>query len=157
MPEQQPVREENIVRDDEIVYRLISSPEGYNEITGVSPECFRLFRKNESYVSVERAKYCSLDDALSNGGKIKMWFADGETFWGLASLKVGNIRRHELLDVVSKYTEKHPGHAGIQMMLSEGLVYKNTIGEPTPMEILALQTYLSGIIEQVVKCDTSID
>jgi hypothetical protein len=39
-----------IVGDDEIVYRLISSPAGYNEITGVSPDCFKLFRKNESYV-----------------------------------------------------------------------------------------------------------
>lgn len=80
-----------IVGDDEIVYRLISSPAGYNEITGVSPDCFKLFRKNESYVSVERALYCSLDDALSNGENIKKWFAECESFWGLASLSVKKI------------------------------------------------------------------
>ena len=102
-----------IVGDDEIVYRLISSPAGYNEMTGVSPDCFKLFRKNESYVSVERA--------------------------------------------LSKYTDSHPGHAGIQMKLSEGQVYKNKEGEPTPMEILALQTYLSGIVDQVVKKDSKKD
>ena len=144
-----------VVSDEETVYRLISSPSGYNEVTGVSPDCFKLFRKNESYVSVKRAKYCSLDDAIANGKKIKMWFADGESFWGLASLQVLKIRQHQLLDVISKYTENHPGHAGIVMKLSEGQIYKNKDGEPTPMEVLALQTYLSCIVEQVVKNTTS--
>ena len=38
------------------------------------------------------------------------------------------------------------------MMLSEdNQVYKNKDGEPTPMEILALQTYLSGIVEEVIE------
>ena len=154
MSGQQQDTEKFVVSDDETVYRLISSPSGYNEVTGVSPDCFKLFRKNESYVSVERAKYCSLDDAIANGKKIKMWFADGESFWGLASLQVLKIRKHQLLDVISKYTESHPGHAGILMKLSEDQVYKNKDGEPTPMEILALQTYLSGIVEQVVKNTT---
>ena len=154
MSGQQQDTEKFVVSDDETVYRLISSPSGYNEVTGVSPDCFKLFRKNESYVSVERAKYCSLDDAIANGKKIKMWFADGESFWGLASLQVLKIRKHQLLDVISKYTESHPGHAGILMKLSEDQVYKNKDGEPTPMEILALQTYLSGIVEQVIKNTT---
>ena len=39
-------------------------------------------------------------------------------------------------------------------MLSKDNVYKNKDGEPTPMEILALQTYLSGIVEQVIKNDS---
>lgn len=43
------------------------------------------------------------------------------------------------------------------MKLSEEQVYKNKEGEPTPMEILALQTYLSGIIDQVVKKDSRKD
>ncbi len=43
------------------------------------------------------------------------------------------------------------------MMLSKDNVYKNKTGEPTPMEILALQTYLSGIVEQVVKNDLKKD
>ena len=43
------------------------------------------------------------------------------------------------------------------MKLSEGQVYKNKEGEPTPMEILALQTYLSGIVDQVVKKDSKKD
>jgi hypothetical protein len=154
MSEPQLDTEKFLVGDEETVYRLISSPAGYNEVTGVSPDCFKLFRKNESYVSVERAKYCSLDEALSNGEKIKMWFADGESFWGLASLLVKTIRLHKMLDVISKYTDSHPGHAGIQMLLSGKQVYKNTIGEPTPMEILALQTYLSGIVDQVIKNGT---
>ena len=80
MSEQQQDTAKYVVGDDEIVYRLISSPAGYNEITGVSPDCFKLFRKNESYVSVERARYCSLDDALSNGENIKKWFAESESF-----------------------------------------------------------------------------
>lgn len=151
MSEQQADLEKYIVEDDETVYRLISSPAGYNEITGVSPDCFKLFRKNESYVSVERSKFCSLENALSNGEKIRMWFADGESFWGLASLLVNRIRQHKLLDVISKYTESHPGQVGIQMKLSDSQIYKNKEGDPTPMEILALQTYLSGIVEQVIK------
>ena len=154
MSEQQQDTEKYVVSDGETVYRLISSPNGYNELTGVSPDCFKLFRKNESYVSVERAKYCSLDEALANGEKIKMWFADGESFWGLACLQVLKIRQHQLLDVISKYTDSHPGHAGILMKLSEGYVYKNKDGEPTPMEILALQTYLSGIVERVINNTT---
>jgi hypothetical protein len=40
------------------------------------------------------------------------------------------------------------------MKLSEGYVYKNKDGEPTPMEILALQTYLSGIVERVINNTT---
>ena len=43
------------------------------------------------------------------------------------------------------------------MMLSKDNVYKNKDGEPTPMEILALQTYLSGIVEQVIKNDSKKD
>ena len=43
------------------------------------------------------------------------------------------------------------------MKLSEEQVYKNKEGEPTPMEISALQTYLSGIIDQVVKKDSRKD
>jgi hypothetical protein len=42
-------------------------------------------------------------------------------------------------------------------MLSKDNVYKNKDGEPTPMEILALQTYLSGIVEQVIKNDSKKD
>lgn len=156
MSEQHQDTDKFVVSDDETVYRLISSPTGYNEITGVSPNCFSLFRKNESYVSVERARYCSLDDALSNGENIKKWFAECESFWGLTSLSVKKIRLHKQLDVISKYTDSHPGHAGIQMKLSEVQVYKNKEGEPTPMEILALQTYLSGIVEQVVKKETQL-
>lgn len=83
MSEQQLDTEKFLVGDEETVYRLISSPAGYNEVTGVSPD-----------------------------------------------------------------------HAGIQMLLSGKQVYKNTIGEPTPMEILALQTYLSGIVNQVIKNGT---
>jgi hypothetical protein len=41
MSEQQADLEKYIVEDDETVYRLISSPAGYNEITGVSPDCFK--------------------------------------------------------------------------------------------------------------------
>jgi hypothetical protein len=69
-------------------------------------------------------------------------------------MKLRVFLQHKQLDVISKYTENHPGHAGIQMKLSEGEVYKNKEGEPTPMEILALQTYLSGIVEQVIKKDS---
>ena len=42
-------------------------------------------------------------------------------------------------------------------MLSKDNGYKNKDGEPTPMEILALQTYLSGIVEQVIKNDSKKD
>ena len=42
-------------------------------------------------------------------------------------------------------------------MLSKDNVYKYKDGEPTPMEILALQTYLSGIVEQVIKNDSKKD
>lgn len=143
--------EKNYVDDKEIVYRLISSPLGYNDITGVSPDCFKLFRKNESYVSVERAKFCNVEEALLKGENIKMWFADGETFWGLASLLVRNIRKHELLDVISKYTKDHPGHAGVLMKLYDGVPYVAKFGEPTPEIILSLQTYLSGIVDKIVK------
>lgn len=149
--------EKFVVADDETVFRLISSPAGYNELTGVSPDCFKLFRKNENYISVEREKYCSLSDALKNGEIIKKWFAENESFWGAALLKVEKIRKHSLLKVISKYSETHPGHAGIQMLLSENQVYKNKEGEPTPMEVLALQTYLSSIVEQVVKSDALLE
>lgn len=152
--QQEPETEKFVVGDEEMVFRLISSPAGYNELTGISPDCFKLFRKNENYISVEREKYCSLCDALKNGENIKKWFAESESFWGAALLKVERIRKHSLLKVISKYSETHPGHAGIQMLMSDNQVYKNKDGEPTPMEVLALQTYLSSIVEQVVKSDT---
>lgn len=138
-----------IVANEETVFRLISSPKGYNEVMGLSADCFVLFRENESYVSVEREDFCSLEEVMSKGGYIKKWFDEGETFWGAALLNVGKIRRHPQLDVISKYTEYHPGHAGIQMFLAEGFVYKSKKGEPTPKQILALQTYLVSIVEQV--------
>jgi hypothetical protein len=37
MSEQHQDTDKFVVSDDETVYRLISSPTGYNEITGVSP------------------------------------------------------------------------------------------------------------------------
>ena len=149
--QQEQETEKYVVDDEEIVFRLISSPSGFNELTGVSPDCFKLFRKNENYISVEREKYCPLPDALKNGENIKKWFAENESFWGAALLKVERIRIHSLLKVISKYSETHPGHAGIQMLLADNQVYKNKDGDPPPMEILALQTYLSSIVEQVIK------
>jgi len=38
MSEQQQDTEKYVVSDGETVYRLISSPNGYNELTGVSPD-----------------------------------------------------------------------------------------------------------------------
>ena len=140
----------DFVSDDEIVYRLISSPAGYNKMTGLSADSFKLCRDNESYISVERAAYCSVEEAFGNGERIKKWFAEGETFWGAALLSVAKVRRHPQLEVISRYTEAHPGHAGIQMLLPENVVYKYKRNTPTPMQILALQTYLVSIVEQVL-------
>ena len=55
------------VSDEEQIFRLISSPNGYNEVTGLSADNFMLFKDNESYVSVERALFCTLDEAFVNG------------------------------------------------------------------------------------------
>jgi hypothetical protein len=140
----------DFVSDEETVYRFISSPSGYNEMMGLSADCFQLFRDNESYVSAERSVYCSLEEAFANGERIRKWFAEGESFWGVAVLSVAKIRRHPQLEVISKYTETHPGHAGIQMLLPDSVVYRFKKNVPTPMQILALQTYLVSIVEQVL-------
>ena len=58
--------------------------------------------------------------------------------------------RPDFVSDESKYAENHPGHAGIQMLLSDGVVYKFKRNSPTPMQILALQTYLVSIVEQVL-------
>lgn len=139
------------VSDEEQIFWLISSPNGYNEVTGLSADNFMLFKDNESYVSVERALFCTLDEAFVNGERIRNWFTVGESLWGAAILNVGKVRKHPSLDVVSKYTESHPGHAGIQMYLNNGLPYRFKKGKPTPMHILALQTYLVSIVEQIRK------
>jgi hypothetical protein len=138
------------VDDNEQVCRLISSPLGYNEATGVSPDSFRLFRKNESYISVERLLLLPLQSIIAEGDNIKKWFHEGETFWGAAILSVSRIRENAFLDVQPKGTPTHPSHAGIEMRLSDGTVYKADIGEPTPHEVLLLQLYLSTIVERIV-------
>ena len=61
----------NQVEDSETVCRLISSPLGYNEVTGVSPDSFRLFRKNESYVSVERLSVIPMESIMAGGENIR--------------------------------------------------------------------------------------
>lgn len=48
------------VSDEEQIFWLISSPNGYNEVTGLSADNFMLFKDNESYVSVERALFCTI-------------------------------------------------------------------------------------------------
>ncbi len=141
---------ETYVDNDEQVCRLISTPLGYNEATGVSPDSFRLFRKNESYISVERLSILPLDNIIAGGGNIKKWFHEGETYWGAAILTVSRIRENACLDVIAKGTPSHPSHAGIELHLSNGVVYKVHIGEPTPHEVLLLQLYLSAIVERVV-------
>lgn len=139
------------VEDAEIVCRLISSPLGYNEVTGVSPDSFRLFRKNESYISVERLSVIPIESIIAGGENIRKWFADGESFWGAALLSVRRIRKNPHLDVVPKASPTHPSHAGIEMLLDSGVLYKSCVGEPTPHEILILQLYLSSIVDQVVE------
>ena len=139
------------VEDAETVCRLISSPLGYNEVTGVSPDSFRLFRKNESYVSVERLSVIPLESILAGGKSIRKWFADGESLWGAALLSVSRIRKNPRLDVVPKASPSHPSHAGIEMFLDSGRLYKSRAGEPTPHEILFLQLYLSSIVDQVIE------
>lgn len=104
----------NQVEDAETVCRLISSPLGYNEVTGVSPDSFRLFRKNESYVSVERLSVIPIESIMAGGENIRKWFDEGETFWGVALLSVSRIRKNPRLDVVSKPSPSHPSHAGIK-------------------------------------------
>lgn len=139
------------VEDAETVCRLISSPLGYNVITGVSPDSFRLFRKNESYISVERLSVIPLESIMAGGDNIRKWFADGESFWGVALLSVSRIRNNPRLDVVPKPSPSHPSHAGIEMFLDSGVLYKSCADEPTPHEILILQLYLSSIIEKVIE------
>lgn len=139
------------VEDAETVCRLISSPLGYNEVTGVSPDSFRLFRKNESYISVERLSVIPLESIMAGGDNIRKWFADGESFWGVALLSVSRIRNNPRLDVVPKPSPFHSSHAGIEMFLDSGVLYKSRAGEPTPHEILILQLYLSSIVEKVIE------
>ena len=95
------VEAKEYVADEEKLCRLISSPLGYNKVTGVSPDSFRLFRKNESYISVERLLLVSIDDMIVVGEH--KWFSEGESFWGVAILTAGNVRKNPKLDVVSKY------------------------------------------------------
>ena len=143
------VEAKEYVADEEKLCRLISSPLGYNKVTGVSPDSFRLFRKNESYISVERLLLVSFDDMIVVGENIQKWFTEGESFWGAAILTAGNVRKNPKLDVVSKYTKSHPSHAGIEIRLENGLLYKSKPDIPTPHEVLLLQLYLSTIVECV--------
>lgn len=45
----------------------------------------------------------------------------------------------------------HPSHAGIEMFLDSGVLYKSCACEPTPHEILILQLYLSSIVDKVIE------
>lgn len=81
---------------------------------------------------------------------MKLFIVSYRRHLGTALLSVARVRRHPQLEVISKYAENHPGHAGIQMLLSDGVVYKFKRNSPTPMQILALQTYLVSIVEQVL-------
>ena len=139
------------VGDKETVVRLISSPMGYSETTGVSPDCFRLFRKNESYISIERLSITPIEEIMAGGENIRKWFDEGEFFWGAAFLGVAKIRANPRLFVVSKYSPTHQGHAGIEMYRNNDIIYKTQKDEPTPHEILILQLYLSAIVEKVMR------
>lgn len=61
------------------------------------------------------------------------------------------VRNNPRLDVVPKPSPFHPSHAGIEMFLDSGVLYKSCADEPTPHEILVLQLYLSSIIEKVIE------
>jgi hypothetical protein len=103
-----------------------------------------------SNISVERLSILPFETIIAGGDNIKKWFHEGETFWGAAILSVSRIRENAFLDVQPKGTPTHPSHAGIEMHLSSGMVYKARVGEPTPHEVLLLQLYLSAIVERVV-------
>lgn len=56
MSDQQMDQEKSYVADNEIVYRMISSPLGYNEVTGVSPDCFKLQNIQTSILAMQESR-----------------------------------------------------------------------------------------------------
>lgn len=139
------------IGDDEILFRLISTPGCISENGALSPDIFSLYHRNEYYVSMIRELYCPLDDALAIGKKIKRWPMREDAFYGLIRMNARKIREvSERIRLVPYYTDSNPSHAGISYVQDDGTFLTHTGDEVLPVWLLAIQIKLCRIVEEVV-------
>jgi hypothetical protein len=101
------------VEDDEILYRRIPASQGWYDPAqdpSLSPETFRPGKKDTTGISVDRAKYQSLEEAAKGH--------PGKTYF-VALLRAGDLRKQGI-QVVSRPEAQEPGHAELP-----GLNYEN--------------------------------
>lgn len=136
-----------VIEDKEELLRLLSFPSCLNAKGQLTTEAFSLYHKDEDYVSLSRLLYCTKEEAIASGGKIKVWPSKNDKFSGLAQLNA-----KEIIDIssqlllASKYSEKNKAHAGISFVDDKGDIFVNTPkGKPVPAWILPLQQELCYI------------
>lgn len=139
------------IGDDEELLRLLSFPSCFKKNGKLATEAFSLYREKETYVSLNRLCYSSYEEAITLGGKIKVWKTKEDEFCGYAQLNAKRIRdvslTHIRLD--SKYRENFKGHAGISYICDTGKPYVNHKGSVEPEWILLLQQKLCKISKVV--------
>lgn len=144
-----------LITDDETLFRLISYPGCINENNELSPEIFSLYHKDEDYVSLDREFYCTQEEAIRHGYKIKKWPIKKDTFWGLIKLNAKKIRTvSERITLDSYYEETYKAHAGISFLLDDNTKLIHTGQEVIPGWLLGIQLMLCNIVDEVVseKC-----
>lgn len=137
----------NTITGEEELLRLLSFPSCFGDNGKLTSVAFTLYRKNESYLSLNRLFYTSYEEAIQKGGEIKLWPAEGDYFCGYAQLNAQSIRNISTTQItlVSKYRDDFKGHAGICFLCKDGVVFVNKKGCVIPPWLRLLQQQLCTI------------
>mgnify|MGYP007104069078 CR=1 FL=1 len=148
-----------VISPDEMLYRVVDYPSGVavNDKAKVDPRAFRLFRRNEYYISLTRARYASDKDVAEAGAYIKKHLMPEDHFYGYVTLPAEiffTLRNTYRLTLDSYYEPNNEGHAGFTYWTGPNTMQKTLPeGESAPEEYVAICTILCDAASKIVRCE----
>lgn len=148
-----------VIAPEEMLYRVIDYPSGVavRDKTKADPRAFRLFRKDEFYISLTRARFVSEDDVASAGKFIKKHLLPEDRFYGYVTLPAKlffTLRSEYRLTLDSYYEPTNEGHAGFTYWLTPCTMLKALQeGQSAPEEYVRICMILCDAASNIVRCE----
>ena len=148
-----------VISPEETLFRVIDYPSGVDakDKERVDARAFRLFRRDEYYISLTRERYASEKAVIEAGANIKKHQMAEDKFYGYVTLPAEifySLRDRYRLTLDSYYEPGHEGHAGFTYWIDGSTMLKTLPeGESAPEEYVTICMILCDVASKIVKCE----
>lgn len=148
-----------VISPEETLCRMIDYPSGVDakDKERVDPRAFRLFRRDEYYISLTRACFASEKEVMAAGANIKKHQMAEDHFYGYVTLPAEiffSLRKNYRLTLDSYYEPSNEGHAGFTYWIDGSTMLKSLPeGESAPEEYVTICMILCDVASKIVKCE----